>query len=43
MLSIDSSVPEGVMLGTLGEATVTIVDNDSKYIHSNALYASTET
>ena len=30
MLTIDPSLPDGVIRGTPSEATVTIVDNDSK-------------
>ena len=44
MLTINSSsLRDGVTHGNPGEATVTIVDNDCKYINSNALNASTET
>ena len=31
-LTINSSLPTGVMVGNAGQATVTIVDNNCKYI-----------
>ena len=31
-LTIDSSLPTGVMVGNPGQATVTIIDNDCKFL-----------